>query len=299
MTSLAAANLPSSDEEDEDFVPDEVDSEDEAQKRKNAPPKKKRGRVRGAAAIGAAGEDSDGDGAAVDSDGDGDKKSEPVIPEHKRIEKKAKMDELWSKMNSSKGTKPKPAVNLAALCKPVTAKQSKDTADQSWMRQLGLAPSTQQGKPKNTASVAAAALAAAKTAASATAAQQYGMLTVTETRRFAGKNVTVQRDVDANSKEAATAGINGAGSSKQKAGLDAVLESLAQAKKVTVLDKSRIDWKDYKKTDDTVDEELEAHKRSGTTYLEKKEFLSKADLAEYERERDQRLASDVRNRGRL
>lgn len=130
MTSLAAANLPSSDEEDEDFVPDEVDSEDEAQKRKNAPPKKKRGRVRGAAAIGAAGEDSDGDGAAVDSDGDGDKKSEPVIPEHKRIEKKAKMDELWSKMNSSKGTKPKPAVNLAALCKPVTAKQSKDTADQ-------------------------------------------------------------------------------------------------------------------------------------------------------------------------
>jgi Bucentaur or craniofacial development len=168
------------------------------------------------------------------------------------------------------------------------------------MKQLGLAPSTKQEKPKNTASVAAAALAAAKTAASATAAQQYGMVTVTETRRFAGKNVTVQRDVDVNSKEAAKAAAGGSGgASKKKAGLDAVLESLAQAKKVTVLDKSRIDWKDYKKTDDTVDEELEAHKRSGTTYLEKKEFLSKADLAEYERERDQRLASDVRNRGRL
>jgi hypothetical protein len=170
------------------------------------------------------------------------------------------------------------------------------------MKALGLAPSTKQQKPKDTTSVAAAALAAAKTAASATAAQQYGMVTVTETRRFAGKTVTVQRDVDANSKEAAKAAADGAGTSgasKKKAGLDAVLESLAQAKKVTVLDKSRIDWKDYKKTDDTVDEELEAHKRSGTTYLEKKEFLSKADLAEYERERDQRLASDVRNRGRL
>jgi hypothetical protein len=170
------------------------------------------------------------------------------------------------------------------------------------MKALGLAPSTKQDKPKNTTSVAAAALAAAKTAASATAAQQYGMVTVTETRRFAGKNVTIQRDVDANSKEAAKAAAGtsgGAGGSKKKGGLDAVLESLAQAKKVTVLDKSRVDWKDYKKTDDTVEEELEAHKRSGTTYLEKKEFLSKADLAEYERERDQRLASDVRNRGRL
>ena len=81
--------------------------------------------------------------------------------------------------------------------------------------------------------------------------------------------------------------------------LDAVLESLTQAKKVTVLDKSRLDWKDFKKTDDAVEEELEAHKRSGATYLEKKAFLGRADLAEYERERDQKLASDVRNRGRL
>lgn len=173
------------------------------------------------------------------------------------------------------------------------------------MKQLGLAPSSKPQKPKDTTSVAAAALAAAKTAASATAAQQYGMVTVTETRRFAGKTVTVQRDVDANSKEAAKAGVgvgaasgSGAGS-KKNSGLDAVLESLAQAKKVTVLDKSKLDWKDYKKADGTIDEELEAHKRSGTTYLEKQEFLSKADVAEYERERDQRLASDVRNRGRL
>jgi hypothetical protein len=128
MTSLAAANLPSSDEEDEDFVPNEVDSDEEAQKRKNAPPKKKRGRVRGAAAIGATGGDSDDDAAA--GDGDGDRKAEPVIPEHKRIEKKAKMDDLWSKLNANQGAKPKPVVNLAALCKPVTTKQSKDNADQ-------------------------------------------------------------------------------------------------------------------------------------------------------------------------
>ena len=179
---------------------------------------------------------------------------------------------------------------------------------QSWMRQLGLAPSSKPSAPKSKTSVAAAALAAAKTAASATAAQQYGMVTVTEQRRFAGKTVTVQREVDANSKEAKAAAAGGGpggedgaptAAAKKKAGLDAVLESLMQAKKVTVLDKSRLDWKDFKKTDDTVDEELAAHKRSGTTYLEKQAFLGRADVAEYEKERDQRLASDVRNRGRL
>lgn len=125
MASLAAANLPSSDEEDEDFVPDEFDSEDEALKKKNAPPKKKRGRVRGAAAVGALGEEDSDDDAA----GDGDQINEPVVPEHKRIEKKAKMDDLWSRLNANQGAKPKPAVNLAALCKPVSTKQSRDAAD--------------------------------------------------------------------------------------------------------------------------------------------------------------------------
>lgn len=163
------------------------------------------------------------------------------------------------------------------------------------MRQLGLGPKKTSEPATDKSAVAAAALAAAKQAASVTVGQQYGMVTVAETRRFAGQTITVNREVDAASKEAARA----QGSAAKKAGLDAVLESLAQAKKVTVLDKSRSDWKDFKKTDDQVEEELEAHKRSGGTYLEKKEFLSRADYAEYERDRDARLASDVRNRGRL
>lgn len=157
---------------------------------------------------------------------------------------------------------------------------------------------------------------------------------------------------------------------------------------VTVLDKSRADWKDFKKTDETIEEELEMHKRSGDQvrvqlgraamawlggtqpeqparrvlpcsspalsqaarrkdnvackpgcphpaccvlpsephtplqrlgamppdlplpcpqlpspppmqYLDKQAFLKDAELREYEKERDRRLASDVRNRGRL
>ena len=38
---------------------------------------------------------------------------------------------------------------------------------------------------------------------------------------------------------------------------------------------------------------------SAVQYLDKQAFLQQADLREYEKERDRRLASDVRNRGRL
>ncbi len=126
------------------------------------------------------------------------------------------------------------------------------------MRELGLGAA----KPRPAAAaagdkkaVAAAALAAAKSAASVTAAQQYGKVVVTETRRFAGKDVTVKREVAAGSKEAqmaATAPPAAAGgepgaapaqdgdaataaAAKKKAGLDAVLASLAQPKKVGAL----------------------------------------------------------------
>ena len=115
---------------------------------------------------------------------------------------------------------------------------------------------------------------------------------------------------------------------------------------MTVLDKSRADWGQYKKADETVQEELQAHGRSadqarpplagerffsllppllpptglrnapcplafGTRpltgarppapaqYLERQAFLKSAELRQYEQERDARLGSDIRNRGRL
>jgi hypothetical protein len=68
---------------------------------------------------------------------------------------------------------------------------------------------------------------------------------------------------------------------------------------VTVLDKTKMDWQAFKTTHAEVDEELAAHARSDKQYLDKQEFLQRAELREYELERDKRLASDVRLRGRL
>ena len=48
-----------------------------------------------------------------------------------------------------------------------------------------------------------------------------------------------------------------------------------------------------------IEDELEDYKKSGDKYLEKVDFLKRAELREYEKERDQRLGSNMRNRGRL
>ena len=48
-----------------------------------------------------------------------------------------------------------------------------------------------------------------------------------------------------------------------------------------------------------VDEELEGYKKSGNKYLDKVDFLNRAELRQYEQERDQRLSQDMRSRGRL
>ena len=67
---------------------------------------------------------------------------------------------------------------------------------------------------------------------------------------------------------------------------------------MNVLDKSRADWGELKK-DSAVEAELEVYKKSGDKYLDRVDFLKRAELREYEKERDARLGADVRNRGRL
>jgi hypothetical protein len=105
------------------------------------------------------------------------------------------------------------------------------------MRQLGIG-----SKPKpaghagaeHKKSAAAAALMAAKAAASVAGAQAAGTVTVAETRRFAGQTITVNREVAKDSREAqrAAAAADTAAAERKRAGLDAVLASLQQAKKV-------------------------------------------------------------------
>jgi hypothetical protein len=94
---------------------------------------------------------------------------------------------------------------------------------------------------------------------------------------------------------------SGGGESRPQCARSVLIPPLASAprRQVNVLDKTKMDWQDYKAADTAVEEELEAHKRSGAQYLDRQEFLKRTELREYELERDKRLAADVRTRGRL
>lgn len=231
-----------------------------------------------------------------------------------QLAKKAKIDNIWQQLQTkpTSGTDGKPksaSASLASLCRTQDSKRSGQ--DTLWMKQLGItnkkatksraaaalkaaAPAASE-TANDSKALAAAALTAAKEAASISGQRDYNKVSVTETRRFAGKDIQVVTQVEKGSKEAQKAAEAAkAGSS----GLDAVLAEMEKKKKVNVLDKSKMDWQDLKKTDATMEEELETYKKSGDKYLDKQEFLKRAELREYELERDKRLATDIRTRGR-
>ena len=81
----------------------------------------------------------------------------------------------------------------------------------------------------------------------------------------------VTKDVDAGSREAKKAAAAGGTSSSQPApkaaapfrpgGLAGLVRNLGKAPKMSVLEKSRLDWVGFKK-EENLEEELEQHKRS-------------------------------------
>lgn len=272
MASLLNAALPSDDEEDTEYTP--VDNGGICTKK----------RTRAAA----------GKRAAKEKDDSGADPEEPVAAPKVDLMKRAKIDALWLKLNQGGSQLVKREVSLAALCRPVKSARS---SDEMWKKQLGISSigvsrQVEAKDPEEAKAAAAAALAAAKEAASLGASKNYGKIAVTETRKFAGKDIQVVKHVD---KDNALAEPK----PKTTTTMEKFLAEIEKTKKVSVLDKSKMDWHEFKKTDQTVDEELEAYKKSSNKYLDKVEFLQRAELREYEHERDRRLGSDVRTRGRL
>ncbi|KAK7853909.1 craniofacial development protein 1 [Quercus suber] len=114
--------------------------------------------------------------------------------------------------------------------------------------------------------------------------------TITEVRDFAGQEIEVKKLVDADSKEASEKAKGAAPSA-----VDAVLEQIKKKQKLSVLDKSKKDWGEFKE-EKGLEEELDAYKKSSNQYLEKVSFLQRTDYREFERERDARLAQQAKRR---
>lgn len=113
---------------------------------------------------------------------------------------------------------------------------------------------------------------------------------IKEVRDFAGQDIEVKKLVDAESKEALEKG-----KATTPSAVDAVLEQIKKKPKLSVLDKTRKDWGEFKE-EKGLEEELDAYKKSSNQYLDKVSFLQRADYREFERERDARLAQQARRR---
>lgn len=119
------------------------------------------------------------------------------------------------------------------------------------------------------------------------------ILQITEVRDFAGQEIEVKKMVDANSKEAAEkAKVAGAPPSA----LDNILEQIKKRPKLSVLDKTKKDWGEFKEDNKGLEDELDTYKKSSNQYLDKVSFLQRADVREFERERDTRLALQAKRR---
>ena len=84
-------------------------------------------------------------------------------------------------------------------------------------------------------------------------------MAVMEKRNFAGKEMEVTKVYAEGSKEAKAAVKREA--NQQRGGLDSVLQQLEKTKKLNVLDKSKMDWKEVKDGDADMEEDLEKHKK--------------------------------------
>ncbi|XP_063594144.1 craniofacial development protein 1-like [Penaeus indicus] len=126
---------------------------------------------------------------------------------------------------------------------------------------------------------------------------------ITKVFEFAGEEVRIEKEVDANSAEAKaatltpessttvdkkTSPVGGFGGVKRPAGLSNIIGLLDNKKqKLTTLEKTKLDWNSFK-AEEGIDEELESHKKSKHGYLDKQAFLERADIRQFEIERAMR-----------
>lgn len=110
-------------------------------------------------------------------------------------------------------------------------------------------------------------------------------VTVTTVYDFAGEKVSVTKEVSAT-----TLGTTKPVGQKRGGG-GGLLSSILgpKPKKMSTLDKSKLDWQKYK-TSTGISESLDKIKKSNDSFLEKKAFLNRTEQRQYEIEREIRLS---------
>ncbi|XP_046606873.1 craniofacial development protein 1 isoform X1 [Neodiprion virginianus] len=128
---------------------------------------------------------------------------------------------------------------------------------------------------------------------------------ITKVFEFAGEEVRVEKEVPADCAEArlvlsstrdstadsmqrSSGGAKGRGICKGGlSGISSVLCQLGKKAKISTLEKSKLDWDSYKK-EENIEEEISTHNKGKDGYLERQDFLQRADIRQFEIEKQMR-----------
>ncbi|XP_055917424.1 craniofacial development protein 1 [Eupeodes corollae] len=116
---------------------------------------------------------------------------------------------------------------------------------------------------------------------------------------FAGEEVVVEKTVSADSiksngssRKLPASSLEGPrGSVKRPAGggIGSILGQLDKKKKISVLEKSKLDWDSFKTTEG-IDEDLQTFNKGKDGYLQRQDFLERTDLRQFEIEKSLRAS---------
>lgn len=105
--------------------------------------------------------------------------------------------------------------------------------------------------------------------------------TVTQVCTFAGEQVKVEKQIPVSSR--------GRGRGRG-GGLSGILGTLGKQPKLSVLEKSKLDWNQFKQAEG-LEEHLSTFNKGKDGYLEKQDFLQRTDLRQFEQEKELRNAT--------
>ncbi len=118
--------------------------------------------------------------------------------------------------------------------------------------------------------------------------------TVTQLFEFAGEAVEVRKEVPIDAPTPPAPPVLGKRpAAGPKGGLSSILGQIGKKNKLSVLEKSKLDWNNFKETEG-IREDLEKHNRGKDGYLEKQDFLQRTDLRQFEKEKALRSSSRLK-----
>ncbi|EDW01148.1 craniofacial development protein 1 [Drosophila grimshawi] len=117
---------------------------------------------------------------------------------------------------------------------------------------------------------------------------------VTITKTVAGSSTTSSSSAKENKQQKSAEAPRPFGAAKRTSnggggggGLGSLLNQLGKKKKMSVLEKSQMDWKTFK-SDEGIDEDLRTHNKGKDGFLERQDFLQRTDLRQFEIEKNMR-----------